>query len=138
MSRCVADRYAIVVIMFDIKFSIVVSSDTGFWLLCFFFRSKYRIIVDDYFDSQRYLFLSQRFCQSVRSRTVAPGVIQGSLRLRFRLTVCFSVGALWIDGTVSEGKVVFHLRPNNFSAGKVPFWSGCEFRDGISINHLQN
>ena len=45
--------------------------------------------------------------------------------------VCFSVAVLWVDG-LSEGKVVFNLRPNNVSAGEGPFWSGSEFRDSIA------
>ena len=39
--------------------------------------------------------------------------------------------AVWVDG-ISEGKVVPNLKPNNFSAGEVPFWSSCEFKDSIA------
>ena len=76
-------------------------------------------------------FFSHRFCSSVWIRTVFPVAIFGSLRLRFWVMVRFLVAALWVDG-VSYGKVVLNLRPNNFLAGKVPFWSGCEFRDSIA------
>ena len=51
---------------------------------------------------------------------VVPGVISGSLRLKFLVTVCFSVAILWLDD-ISEDKVVLNLRPNNFSPAEVPF-----------------
>ena len=75
-------------------------------------------------------FLSQKFCSSVQIRTVVLGAISGSFRLKFWVTVCFSVVVLWVNG--SEGKVALNLWPNNFSAGKVPFWSDCEFRVSIA------
>lgn len=53
-------------------------------------------------------FLSNKFCSSVRFRTVVPGAISGSLHLRFCVTVGFSVATFWVDG-VSDGKVAFNL-----------------------------
>ena len=38
---------------------------------------------------------------------------------------------LWVDG-VSDDKVVFNLRPSNFSVGGVLFLSGCEFKDNMA------
>ena len=75
-------------------------------------------------------FLSQRFCLLVQIRTVVPGAISGKLCFKLWVTVCFSVVVLWVN-VISEGKVVLNMWPNNFSAGEVPFWSGCEFRDNI-------
>ena len=63
--------------------------------------------------------------------TIALGVISGSLCLRFWIAVEFWLVTLWVDG-ISDGKVVFNLRPNNFSAGEVLFLSGCEFRDNMA------
>ena len=87
------------------------------------------MIVGDYFDSQPYLFCPSLL--SVRICTVVPGAILGGLLLRFWVTVCFLVATLWVDG-VSKGKVVLNLWRNNFSAGEVLLWSGCEFRDNIA------
>ena len=72
-------------------------------------------------------FLSQRFCSSVRIRTVVPRAVSGSLRLKFWVAVCFSVAVFWVHG-ISKGKVVLILCPT----GELPFWSGCEFRDSIA------
>ena len=45
-------------------FRLLVSGDEGLWLICFLFRSKYRMIVSDYFASQQYLFCPRGFvCQ---------------------------------------------------------------------------
>ena len=68
---------------------------------------------------------------SVRIHTVVPGAISGKLSFKLWATVCFSVVVLWVNG-ISEGKIVLNLSPNNFSAGEVSFWSGCEFRDSIA------
>ena len=90
------------------------------------------------YDRERLFWLttipvfSQRFCLSVRICTVVPGSISDSLRLKFWVKICFSMVVLWVDG-ISEDKVVLNLWPNNFSAGEVPFWSGCEYRDSIAI-----
>ena len=90
------------------------------------------------YDRERLFWLttitvfSQRFCLSVRICTVVPGSISDSLRLKFWVKICFSMVVLWVDG-ISEDRVVLNLWPNNFSAGEVPFWSGCEFRDSIAI-----
>ena len=47
------------------------------------------------------------------------------------VTVYFSVMVLWVK-SISEGEVVLNLWANNFSAGELPFWSGCEFRDRVA------
>ena len=52
-------------------------------------------------------FLSQKFCSAVQIRTVVLGAISGSFRLKFWVTVCFSVVVLWVNG--SEGKVALNL-----------------------------
>ena len=90
------------------------------------------------YDRERLFWLttitvfSQRFCLSVRICTVVPGSISDSLRLKFWVKICFSMVVLWVDG-ISEDKVVLNLWLNNFSAGEVPFWSGCEYRGSIAI-----
>ena len=90
------------------------------------------------YDRERLFWLttitvfSQRFCLSVRICTVVPGSISDSLRLKFWVKICFSMVVLWVNG-ISEDKVVLNLWLNNFSAGEVPFWSGCEYRDSIAI-----
>ena len=89
------------------------------------------------YDRERLFWLttitvfSQRFCLSVRICTVVPGSISDSLRLKFWVKICFSMVVLWVNG-ISEDKVVLNLWLNNFSAGEVPFWSGCEYRDSIA------
>ena len=64
-------------------------------------------------------------------RTIVLRVISGSLCLRFWITVGFWLVTLWVDG-VSDDKVVFNLRPSNFSVGGVLFLSGCEFKDNMA------
>ena len=76
-------------------------------------------------------FFSQRFCLSARICTVVPGSISDSLRLKFWVKICLSMEVLWAD-VISEDKLVLNSWPNNFSAGEVPFWSGCEYRDSIA------
>ena len=71
-------------------------------------------------------FLSQRFCSLVRIRKIS-----GSLHLKFWVSVCFLVAVFWVHG-ISKGKVVLNFWPNDFSAGELPFWSDCEFRDSIA------
>ena len=114
-----------------LNFRLLVSGDDGFWLKYFLSSSKYRTIVCDHFDSQRYLFCPWVLFVGSSSHCCSE-TISGILRLKFWVTVCFSVPVLQVDG-ISEGKVVLKLWPNNFLADEVPFWSGCEFRDSIAI-----
>ena len=55
-------------------------------------------------------FLSQRFCWSVRPRTVVFGAISGSLRFMFWVTVYFLVVVLWVNG-IHEGNLLKQQQP---------------------------
>ena len=103
----------------------MVSCHDGFWLICFLFRSKYRIIVGEYFDSQLCLVFVGwfRFTRLFRL---------GSLCLRFWVMVRFSVGGNTLGKCISEDKALFNFWANNFSTGEVPCWLGCEFRDNMT------
>ena len=55
-------------------------------------------------------FLSQRFCWSVRPRTVGFGAISGSLSFMFWVTVYFFVVVLWVNG-IREGNLLKQQQP---------------------------
>ena len=74
---------------------------------------------------------------SVRIRTVLPGVISGSLRLMFWVTVCFSVAVLWVDDT-RESKVFLICDRITFQQVKFRFSLAVNLGIALRKNDLQN
>ena len=103
--------------MFDVKlFGCLVPGDDGFWLICFLFYSKYRMIVGNYFDLRWYLFSPRGFVPLFEFKLLFLEQFWGTYTL--------------VDG-ISKDKVVLTLWPNNFSAGEVLFCLGCKYRVNI-------
>ena len=91
--------------MFPLSFKILYDRGQLFWLTKYRLRYEFALLLLEQFQAVYVLSFWQQYA--------------------------FRWWFFWVNG-VNKGRVVLNLWPNNFSAGEVPFWYGCEFRDSIT------